>query len=332
MWRKSSRIVSLNRTALKSVVGHGHYGPAPNHIFRILTFGALCLLLLGRPAAPASASLGPITRPASGEPLPVLVLAGQSNMIGWVTNVNDLSLPQRATQANVLFYGPDENGSNWGWLVPPTVTHDRFGPEISLGQNLLQHGPYDLVAQVKYAASGTNLALDWNPADYGWFYAQMQLRAQAAIQKLQSAYPDRRVFVAGFFWMQGETDAQNANMAAAYAANLERLIAQVRLDFHAPALPVFIGRIRAGQYAYATAVRQAQAQVAAGVPNVRLIDTDGLPLAADHIHYTSAGNVTLGQAFAQSYLDWQNSQSYIFLPFVFYSPTFAAHQPLSGLP
>ena len=292
--------------------------PAPIHVLKILACATLCLLL-GRQTARAGADLSPITRPVSGEALPVLVLAGQSNMVGGMTSVNDLSLAQRAVQTNVLFYGPDENGSTWDPLVPPTVSNNRFGPEISLGQYLLQHGPYNLVAQVKYAFPGTNLALDWkpDPAAYGWCYKQLLLRAQAALQKLQLAHPDRRVFVAGFFWMQGETDAQDEAMAAAYAANLARLIAQVRLDFHAPALPVFIGRIRDGQFAYAGTVRQAQAQVAAAVPNARLIDTDGLPLAADHIHYTSAGNVTLGQDFGQSYLDWQSSQSYRFLPAVF---------------
>ena len=231
-----------------------------------LWLAALCFLL-GWPAAPASA----VTRPAAGEPLPVLVLAGQSNMVGWVTKVNELPPPERGVQTHVLFYGPNENGSTWGWLVPPTVSDGRFGPEISLGQDLVQPGLYDLVAQVKYAAGGTNLAFDWNPAN-GWFYAQMLLRAQAALQKLQLANPDRRVYVAGFFWMQGEQDALDANMAAHYASNLTGLIAQVRADFNAPALPVFVGRIRAGQLAFANEVRQAQAQVAAAVPNVRLID------------------------------------------------------------
>jgi len=281
---------------------------------------ALCVWLLGWSAAPAQAGSSALPRPAaSGEPLPVLVLAGQSNMVGWATKVNDLPPAQRAPQTQVLFYGPDENGSTWGWLVPPTVTDGRFGPEISLGQTLVQAGRYDLVAQVKYAAAGTNLAVDWNPAS-GWAYAQLLLRARAALQQLQMAYPDRRVFVAGFFWMQGEADAQNAGQAAAYAAHLTGLIAQVRADFNAPALPVFVGRIRAGQLAYAEEVRQAQAQVAAAVPNVRLIDTDALPLAPDLLHYTSAGNVALGQAFALSYLAWLHQQSYIFLPAIFAAP------------
>jgi hypothetical protein len=73
---------------------------------------------------------------------------------------------------------------------------------------------------------------------------------------------------------------------------------------------------RAVQLAHAEMVRQAQAQVAAAVPNVRLIDTDRLPLAPDLIHYTSAGTVALGQVFAITYLDWRSSQSYVFLPMV----------------
>ena len=258
--------------------------------------------------------------PATSGPLPVMVLAGQSNMVGWATNVNDLTPDQRAPQTSVLFYGPYENGSTWGPLVPPTESSNRFGPEISLGQTLIQNGPYDLVAQVKDAYPGSSLAVDWNPthtATQGWLYAQMLTRAHNAIQKLKLDYPDRQVFVAGFFWMQGEQDAQDATMAADYAANLTGLITHLRAAFNSPGLPVFVGRIRAGHFQYAGAVRQAEAQVATGVPNVRMIDTDPLPLAPDSIHYTSAGTVTLGQSFAVSYLDWYRNQSHIFLPVIF---------------
>jgi Carbohydrate esterase, sialic acid-specific acetylesterase len=277
-------------------------------------FGAICLCVLSSQAGLVRAGGTSTTRPVTGGLLPVLVLAGQSNMIGWVTNVADLPTDEQATQTSVLFYGPNENGSTWAWLTPPTVTNNRFGPEISLGQHLVISGTDDLVAQVKYAVSGSNLASDWDPARTSpYLYAQMLARVQSSLAALRAAHPDRHVIVAGFFWMQGEADGLDAAMSAAYAVNLAHFIEHVRADFHSPWLPVFVGRIRLSTH-YASTVRQAEAEVAENVPDVRLVDTDALPMAPDGLHYTSAGVVTLGNDFAESFIDWQRSQRYLFLP------------------
>jgi hypothetical protein len=274
----------------------------------------LAVLSLAASPVPAGGPAGP-RRPAL-RPLPVLVLAGQSNMVGWVSSVNDLSPIEQAPQRDVLFYGPDENGATWGPLTPPTVSGDRFGPELTLGQQLVFSGTTDLVAQVKFAVGGTNLASDWDPDRVTpYLYAQFLARVQPALAALQAGHPDRQVTPAGFFWMQGESDGQNAVMAADYAANLTRFVAHVRADLHAPWLPVFIGRIRLTT-PYAVLVRQGQAEVAAEVPDVELIDTDTLPMAPDGLHYTSAGTLALGRAFAESFISWQASQHYVFLPVI----------------
>ena len=160
--------------------------------------GAAALLLLGWPAGPAQARVAPAASQAASVLLPVMVLAGQSNMIGLATNVNDLTPAQTVTQTSVLFYGPNENGASWNWLKPPTVTNNHFGPEISLGQSLVISGTNDLVAQVKYAINGSNLASDWDPdRPTDFLYAYMLARVGTAVSQLQAAYPNRHVFIAG---------------------------------------------------------------------------------------------------------------------------------------
>ena len=283
--------------------------------------GAIGLLLLSWAAGPASAGATSTTRPATTGLLPVMVLAGQSNMVGVATNVTDLPTDEQITQTQVLFYGPRNNGTTWGFLTPPTVTtgtisNNSFGPEISIGQQLVLSGTYDLVAQVKYAVSGTDLAVDWNPDPHRYYYGTLLTRVVSATNALQAEYPDRQVFLAGFFWMQGESDALTITYASAYETNLTNFIARVRADLHSPWLPFFVGRIRAGHFPYAATVRQAEADVAANVPDVRLVDTDALPMYLDDVHYTSAGVVTLGSDFAASYIEWLESSAHIFLPLV----------------
>jgi hypothetical protein len=235
--------------------------------------------------------------------LPVFIFAGQSNMIVLQTHATDLPPERRLPQSQVLFYGPDENGSTWAPLQPPTTSAGGFGPEISAGAHLTAFAQYALVAEVKFAASGANLANQWNPDTPGSYYNQLLARVQAATQSLQAEHPGDDVTIAGFFWMQGEADAQNAGFAAAYEANLNHFIDRVRADYGDPDLPFIVGRIRYWPYVYAAQVRAAQANVAAAKPGVGLVNTDSLPMNADdYVHFTSAGAYQLGTLFADAFL------------------------------
>src|ERR1700687_3330573 len=107
---------------------------------------AIYLLLLSWPTGPVQAGRTSTASRTTANLLPVMVLAGQSNMVGWATNVNDLPPDEVITQTSVLFYGPRDNGTTWAWLKPPTVTisgtNNGFGPEISIGQHLVVSGTY----------------------------------------------------------------------------------------------------------------------------------------------------------------------------------------------
>jgi hypothetical protein len=121
--------------------------------------------------------------------VPLLVFAGQSNMVGYGSSYYDLAAAQQATQPNVDFYYNDQvNPAYWSALTPPTQTNGvaywgsgptpaiGFGPEISVGQDLVNAGLYSHVAEVKAAYNGTFLATqaeiptaadvnnDWNPS------------------------------------------------------------------------------------------------------------------------------------------------------------------------
>jgi hypothetical protein len=115
--------------------------------------------------------------------------------------------------------------------------------------------------------------------------------------------------VAGFFWMQGETDGAQAPHARAYEANLQAFIARVRTDLgtaHSKRpLPFVLGRVgpppRRG-YAHQELVRAAQVRVAKAVTAVAWVDTDDLARDTDGIHLLAPGVLTLGERWAAA---WQ---------------------------
>jgi hypothetical protein len=236
-------------------------------------------------------ALSPLSARAEPE-LPVFIFAGQSNMVGLARAAE---LPA-AAQEDALYYYPD---GGWRAFAPADAAGAGLGPEVSAGRALA--GVIGPVGMVKYAVGGTNLALQWNPAVPGSLYQNMVRHTAGALAALR-AQTGMRGRVAGFFWMQGESDATDPNMAVLYAAQLTNLIERVRADFGDPRLPFVFGKISPSPlWRYGAHVRAAQESVAASVPNTALFSADDLPLL-DGAHYTTQGVVTLGERFAEAWL------------------------------
>src|SRR5262245_54979759 len=180
--------------------------------------------------SPAS---GPHPLTASGA-VPIFVFAGQSHAVG-VDTLDELTSDQRAAQPNVQFYGPNENGNTWDSLTPsaesPNLvdgvnrTGGSFGPEISTAKTMSNALGGALVAEVKLAVGATALFDRWNPAG-GDLYANMVARVNQSISDLQ-IQRGQTGYVAGFFWMQGESDALSDEFRDDYAANPRNFIAAV---------------------------------------------------------------------------------------------------------
>ena len=110
-------------------------------------------------------------------------------------------------------------------------------------------------------------------------------------------------YVAGFFWMQGESDGIEGH-GSEYAANLTNLIASVRADFDSPNLPFVFGQIidfDPPGNTTSSVVRAQQQQVADTAANIAFILTDDLP-HNDFIHFSGQGIYTLGERFGAGYL------------------------------
>jgi hypothetical protein len=215
-------------------------------------------------------------------------------------------------QPNVLYSGPQESVVQWTSLVPPTQVEQMnypndpqggFGPELTVGKTISDARGGQLVAETKYAVDGTNLYEQWNPNNAGSLYFSMLARVNDALTKLAKQRPGTTGKVAGFFWMQGESDANAGRTTEQYQADLTDLIAHVRADFGDPDLPFIFGRITP-LWANAENIRQAQANVAATVHHTFMFDTDALerlPFPNDG-HYANQGMVDLGIGLGNGYL------------------------------
>jgi hypothetical protein len=234
--------------------------------------------------------------------LPVFVFAGQSNAVGY-NYIGDLSPAQRAPQPNVLFYGPNENGSTWGSLTPSLTSPNAgagFGAEISTGLTISNARGGALVAEVKYAVEGTNLYSDWNPAGTNNQYDNMVARVNQSLAAMPTQL-GHTGHVAGFFWMQGEADAMSDAFRNDYAANLTNFIASVRTEFGDPNLPFVFGQIIDFNPPKSSDIRAQQQAVANTVPNTAFILTDDLG-HTDFIHFGDQGIYNLGKRFGDAYL------------------------------
>jgi hypothetical protein len=128
----------------------------------------------------------------------------------------------------------------------------------------------------------------------------MVTAVHASVAALRAQHPDKHVRIAGFFWMQGESDSDGP----LYRANLTNFIARVRQDFGNPNLPFIIGQL--GAMWTGNAVAQAQAAVAtpgrpAYVHDTRLVATADLPVIFDNMHFNAAGVQKLGDRYAAAY-------------------------------
>lgn len=259
----------------------------------------------------------------------LVILAGQSNAVGFDANAADL--PSDPNDGKVLFWWragdppPDihdtTSGGVWTTLRPQPVGHAHppkdpktrqygnfgqplggFGPEIGFARAVMDRQPERRLAVVKTAFSGTGIARDWDPDakdDAGACYRALVGECQRAI----AAAKARGILLrpTAFLWVQGESDA-NATDAPLYAARLKHLLASLRKDLAAPALPALLAvntRFGLGKNPHMPAIVEAQQQVEAADPLAAYVDTASATVI-NPFHFDAAGTLDVGRRFARA--------------------------------
>jgi len=252
-------------------------------------------------------------------PLRVFIFAGQSNMVGSDSKVDDIKdFPPFAgleqAQAHVKFsycIGRENKMRSNGWVDLKPV-NDVVGPELSFAREVSQtlKAP---IAIIKCAAGGTHLGGDWNPNTPTGFkmYPLTLDLIRSSLKELDTQKIAYRI--EGFMWHQGENDMFNEVYMADYGKNLEHFLAQWRHDLNAPQLKFYIGELctktiwgmdlRPRMYA----ISQGQKEVTQTDALAEYIPTShvGVEIGGGvglHYHYGTLGQLEHGVNYAEAYL------------------------------
>lgn len=233
----------------------------------------------------------------------MIIVAGQSNAVGFGLTAADLPPSARASDPAVLIW----NGAAFVEMRPGLNTGaprqpKAWGPEVEFARLWRGAHPGQTLYIVKYARGSTSLAADpveadWSPASGEHFKAASDqiARARSALAEAGNPYRLRAIL-----WVQGEADAATSAKAAVYEKNLAAMFAQMRARWGDA--PILFSQLSAETgLVHADLVRGAQARVDAADETAAMARVDGTPMQPDGLHYAGDGQIALGRALYDLY-------------------------------
>ena len=278
------------------ITGSELLGTKPlSHIFTLRNSTFFCLAAMHMLVACHVTKNNPGTNNVAKKRPYLVIMAGQSNMVGLASKseINDLKMP-----FNVRYV-------NFGMSTRLEIRTDKFGPEVGIGRKLAAEFPDEEFILLKYAVSGSSL-YDWSPQyDAGKAkitgHSEFGALFDSLFLKFHKVSRDDQPDVLAFLWMQGERDAKFPQAGEKYLTNFSTLVNAVRKQTQSPNLPVIFGWINppADRFPAVDMVRSAQKKVTKVISNTWLVPTDDLDKLEDKVHYSTAGQLELGNRFAK---------------------------------
>lgn len=249
----------------------------------------------------------------------VFIFAGQSNMVGSDSHVEDISNFPPFTglgepQPTVKFsycLGRDEKSRSNGWVNLQPL-NGIVGPELSFARKVQRHTDAP-IAIIKCAAGGTHLGGDWNP-DFPDGFKMYPLALDLVRSSLAELDAQKIPFrVEGIMWHQGENDMFEKDYLPNYGRNLKRFITRWRRDLELPDLRFYIGELctktiwgmdlRPRMFA----ISEGQKAVTSTDPFADYIPTShvGVEIGGGvglHYHYGTLGQLEHGENYGDAYL------------------------------
>ena len=236
--------------------------------------------------------------------LDLFILAGQSNMQGWRSDAAGYPKDNQKLDQKIPFYFNalhySSSNKHWQTLGPQRghFKQGHFGPEVTFARALKRD--HRSPAIFKYSSGGTSIKLDWkDPGQHGLYDAMVQ-NIQLAIKELKEQ--GNQVNVRAFIWIQGESDADNDQLANEYYWHLRKLLHHLRSNIlHEPELPVILSvdeqHPRVQQHPQ---VVDAQIKLAFEDPTITFVSMIGLE-KSDVTHLTARGTIQQGKRLYSAY-------------------------------
>ncbi len=282
------------------------------------------IVLIGAAFLTAVAFLGS-AQAAEQKTARVFILSGQSNA-GGNGNGDQLTAQQGKIDPEVLIsFGKGK----WQPMAPKKLHKPKtkfkiynaiFGTEMSFSKALKKAYPNDIVAILKVGVSGGTSIVAWekNTDRPGWMrdlkvleneqHAKKKLYNTViqdtfkGIETLKQRKDVGKVIISGMWWCQTERDGKELEFSKAYQKNLTNLINNIRGDLKEPNLPFMF-------FDQHMEKRQTKAEMKASLRAVdkevsftALVENNDLP-TYEGVHFTTDGLWTLGERFAQAYLE-----------------------------
>ena len=246
----------------------------------------------GRTSATSATS----ARPVSQTEMQLFLLAGQSNMAGrGQVETQDSIVSQRVLKLDrTMQWVPAVDPLHWD---KPAIV--GVGPGRSFARALAARDPNVTIGLVPAAVGGSPIS-SWEPGALD--PATRTHPYDDALARLRVA--QKSGTLRAILWHQGESDATPAR-SVLYAAKLRALIARFRADAGDPNLPFVIGQLGRFYKPSSDDVRRVDSvhrAIAASVPNVAYVSTEGLRDKGDTVHFDAASARTLGERYAMAYL------------------------------
>jgi hypothetical protein len=220
----------------------------------------------------------------------VYIIAGQSNADGrGYINQLEAAYKRRYT---IPYLWQNRINSIENIYSPTSTLQDRFGVELSIAGELEFRNTNAII--LKRAIGGIPL-YPLSSYSYCWKIGEsnsMYPLLKTMIDTVKEIN-DGKTINWKFVWLQGETDAEHQEAAAAYQQNMEELISQLKTDT-SESIKIAIGKLKESTYGdYIAEVNQAFENIASSDVNVTVVDTDSLQLY-DAYHYTTDSFNKLG--------------------------------------
>jgi len=225
-------------------------------------------------------------------------------MQGWRSDAAAYPVDPRHLDKTIPFYFEalhySSSQKKWQTLGPQRghFRQGHFGPEVTFARSLLKSHLNPAI--FKYSSGGSSLKIDWKGPGGKGLYDDMVSNIKKAMSELKAQ--GHQINLRALIWIQGESDADNSQLAKEYYWHLRKMLHHLRTNvLRKPHLPVILSvdeqhpRVQQNPQ-----VVDAQLKLSMEDPDITFVSMYGLE-KSDVTHLTARGTIQQGKRLYDAY-------------------------------